>query len=103
MTNIKLCKYSLIHSLAVIIYIFLVACLMKNAEQLFGQAEGIIGVVAFLLLFVLSAAVMGALVLGKPVMMFLAGDRKEAVKLFLYTILWLLGWLILIFIIIALI
>ena len=45
--------------------------------------------VLFLMLFVLSAGVTGALVLGRPVLKYLDGDRKGAIYLFCAT----LGWL----------
>lgn len=46
--------------------------------------------VLFLLLFVLSAAIVGMLVIGRPTMMYLNGEKKEGVVLFSYTI----GWMI---------
>ncbi|NIM46902.1 MAG: hypothetical protein GTN40_01955 [Candidatus Aenigmarchaeota archaeon] len=48
--------------------------------------------VAFLLLFTLSAAVVGGLVLGKPIYLFLSGQKKESLKTALYTV----GWLFII-------
>lgn len=49
-----------------------------------------LGPVAFLLLFILSAAVTGALILGRPVLLYLENQKTEAVRLFIYTI----GWLV---------
>ena len=51
--------------------------------------DNFLGPVAFLLLFVLSAAITGALILGRPVVLYLENRKLEAVKLFLYTV----GWL----------
>ena len=45
--------------------------------------------VMFLLMFVLSAAVVGALVLGRPILMYVEGQKKEAIKMFIATIFWL--------------
>lgn len=42
--------------------------------------------IAFISLFTLSAAVMGYLFLYKPLMLFLDGDKKNAVNLFLQTV-----------------
>ena len=41
---------------------------------------------AMLSLFTLSAAVMGYLFLSQPVQMYLAGEKKQAVKFFLHTV-----------------
>ncbi|MFA4937084.1 MAG: hypothetical protein WC575_02215 [Patescibacteria group bacterium] len=46
----------------------------------------LLGPVAFLLLFVVSATIVGLLVLGKPVTLFLEGFKKEAVRLLFYTV-----------------
>jgi len=96
MKNSKLFLYGLTHALSTAIYIGLVAFLMQNAEKIFGKMNNLMGPVAFLLIFVLSAAVTGALVLGKPVLMYLDNQKKEALKLFFYT----LGWLLIITVII---
>ena len=39
----------------------------------------------FLMLFVFSALLTGYLVLGKPIMMYVDGQKKEAVRLLFYT------------------
>jgi len=64
---------------------------MQNAPKAFGSMNNLVGPAAFLLLFILSAAVTGSLILGKPILMYLDGKKAEALKLFLYT----LGWLVL--------
>lgn len=97
MKKSKLCLSGLLYSLGVVIYTFLVALLMRNAEKIFGPAEGAVGITAFLLLFVFSATIVGALVLGKPVMLYFNGYKKEAVQLLTATILWLLAWLLIVF------
>lgn len=78
-----------LQALGVFVYVTLVALIMYHAEQVFGQARGFIAPVAFLMLFVFSAAVVGTLVLGKPVVMYLDGHKREALQLFGYTLLWL--------------
>jgi ABC-type Fe3+-siderophore transport system permease subunit len=42
--------------------------------------------IGFLMLFVLSAAVMGMLIFGAPVMLYIDGKKKEAVKLLAWTV-----------------
>ena len=79
-------KTALINSIGTAIYVALVAVLMTNGNQIFGSATGILGGMAVLLLMVLSALIVGSLVLSKPLMLYLDGSKKEAVKLLMYTI-----------------
>ncbi len=89
MGNIDLIKSSLRNSLATAIYVAIVALIMQNAEKVFGTMKDIIGPIAFLLLFVTSAAITGFLVLGQPIMLYSDNHKSEAVKLFIYTVAWL--------------
>jgi hypothetical protein len=73
----------------VVVYVALVATLMFNAEQLFGQGDTVITGISFLLLFCVSAATVGMLVFGHPVMLFLDGKKRQAVLMAGYTIAWL--------------
>ena len=73
--------------------------LILNGEKLFGTIDNILGPIAFLLVFVVSASITGSLVLGKPILMYLDGQKTEAVKLFMYTI----GWLAIIAIILLIV
>jgi len=84
-----LVKISLMGAALTTIYIVAVAYLMQNGEKVFGKMDNFWGPVAFLLLFVLSAAVVGWLVLGKPLIWYLNGKKTEAIDLFKYTIMWL--------------
>ena len=88
MKKIELIKWSLLNSLGVLTYIFLVVLLMQHAENIFGNMNKLIGPMAFLTLFVLSATVTGALVLGRPIWLYVEGKKKEAVKLFCLTVGW---------------
>ena len=92
----KLIKNGLLLALGTTAYVVGVAWFMTNAEKGFGNGKTIWAPIAFLLLFVLSAAVTGGLVLGRPVMLFLDGKKKDAVKQFALT----LGWLLAIFIVV---
>lgn len=96
MTN--LISRSFINALATALYIAGVATVMENGEKIFGEMDNVSGPVAFLLLFVLSAAITSSLVLGKPILMYLNNQKSEALKLFFYTLAWLaLGVIILFF------
>src|SRR4030042_3800955 len=73
------------------VYVLLVALLIRNGDKLFGNRPSILGIVVFLMLFVVSAAISGALILGKPILLYLEGEKKEAFELFGLT----LGWMFL--------
>jgi hypothetical protein len=62
---------------------------MFNGAELFGKTATFWVPVAMLLLFVLSATVVGALVLGRPIYFYLNGQKSDAIKLLLYTVCWL--------------
>ena len=86
MPNSKILKYSLINSLLAFGYIFIVSQILTNGERLFGKLQGVLVPTAFLLTFVFSAAVMGILIFGRPILWYLDGFKKEAVKLVFYTL-----------------
>jgi hypothetical protein len=79
-------KTAFINSIGTAVYIALVSLLMTNGNQIFGQTNGVLGGLGILLLFTLSAVIVGTLILGKPLMLYLDGSKKEAVKLLLQTI-----------------
>ena len=74
------------NALAAISYIVLVASLIYNAQFFVGVEKGIIIPIAFLSLFVFSAAVMGFIFLYQPLQLLLEGQKNEAVTLFLKTV-----------------
>lgn len=86
MKNSRLLLHGFLSSLGVIAYISLVAQIMRHGEALFGKMQNFWGPVGFLMLFTLSAAVVGLLVFGRPAYLFLNGLKREGVKQALYTI-----------------
>jgi hypothetical protein len=85
-----------INALAQVTYITCIALLMRNAQRFFGKAEDtMMAPIIFLLLFVISALISGLLILGKPIMLFMDGSKKDALHMLLYT----LGFLIVFFLI----
>ncbi len=86
MNNIS--KYALINSLLTLAYIVLIATFLSHAQAIFGPGPDnkFITPIAMMLLFVFSAGLTGSLVLGRPVMWYLDGKKKEAVTLFAYTL-----------------
>ncbi len=86
----KLLVNSFFNALGTVLYIALVAWLMTYGNKIFGPGPQVLTGVGILLLFVLSALITGLLVLGKPIYLYLEGQKKEGVKLLLCTALWLI-------------
>lgn len=101
--NNNLIKTSLLSAVGTLAYIAIVVTIMSNAERWFDGMPKFLGPMAFLLLFVVSAAITSSLVLGKPLMMFLDGAKKQAIKLFGCTVGWLAIALVIVFVVLALI
>ena len=92
MTKNKILQRAFVDALGVVIYVGFFAWFVNNLHQWLGSApDGWIGSVFFLMMFIISASVTGSLVLLKPILLFLEGNKKEAIHLFLYT----LGFLVL--------
>jgi len=101
MTKRKIITYAIRNALIAVAYISLVAFLMANIEAWIGPDGGVLAVTAFLLLFVISAAVMGVTIFGEPVVWYLDSRKKEAVHLTLYTIAFLIVIALVVFLFIA--
>lgn len=85
MKNSKLIMAAILDSLGTAIYVFLVSLIMNHGSKLFGEKDSAITPVAVLLLFVFSALVTSGLILGRPIMLYLDGQKKEGIKLLFYT------------------
>lgn len=82
----SLLKYAGLNALGTTVYITFVASLFFSASHFLVLKDMILIPIAMLLLFVLSAAVTGSLVLGRPLLWYLDGKKKEAVSLFIMTL-----------------
>ncbi len=96
MKNSKLTLHSLGHAILVFLYISGVAWILFNGQRVFGQFQNFWGPLAILLLFVLSATIVGTLVLGRPAILYFNNYKKEAFIFFGYTV----GWIFLITVIV---
>lgn len=83
---------SLIHSFLVLIYTTGVAWLLTNAEKMPDHPKSFLAPVAFLLLFVLSATIVACLVLGRPILLYVEGQKKESLYFLGATIAWLFAF-----------
>lgn len=99
----KLKKSGLLNALGVLIYVSIVAVLMNNGDKIFGKMNDYVGPIAFLLLFTISAAAVGGLVLGQPILLYFDDKKKEAIKLFVSIVGWLIAFMTIAFIIAALV
>ncbi len=87
MKKLNLREQAMMYSLFAFLYIVFIVFFMSNGAKIFGNDDGgILAPIGILLLLVLSVSIMGMLIFGKPVLMFLNGERKEAVKLVIYTV-----------------
>jgi hypothetical protein len=80
----------LAHAAATAAYVALIAFFMQNAKGIFGEVDSPLIPVFMLLLFIISATITSVLVLGRPLQLYLAGSKQEAVILLFATV----GWLV---------
>ena len=100
--NLKSIKQSALCATGAAAYIAIVAAIMTfTGNNSAMVAYPFLGITTFLLLFVLSAAVMGILIFGAPVMLFLENKKKESVTLLFTTVGFLAIYLLLAAIILA--
>lgn len=91
-------KTGLYNALGIVAYVALVSVIMHNGERFFGEEDTYLTGIAFLSLFSLSAAVVGGLILGKPLMLYLDNKKKEGLALFLQTVGWLAAFTVILLI-----
>ena len=79
--------YSTLNALGTTMYVALVASLLFNTSRLFGGTKDTVLIpISMLLLFILSASITSLLVLGRPILWYLDGKKKDAVSLLLATL-----------------
>ena len=79
-------KNPFLNALAATAYITLLVSVMSFTPKMNIPENGFIPPLMVLSLFVLSAAVMGYLFVYQPLQLFFEGKQKEAVRLFLLTV-----------------
>lgn len=81
-------KFAALNAVGTTLYIAFVSSLLFYAPHIFSKdtENTVLIPIYMLLLFVLSASVTSSLVLGRPVLWYLDGKKKEAVSLFVATI-----------------
>jgi len=88
---------SFLHAIGTLAYIAAVVYLLSNGEAIFGHGpEPALLPVFMLLLFVISACITSFLVLGRPIQLYLDGEKKEALTMLFATVSWLIFFLVII-------
>ncbi len=87
--------FAILHSALVFIYVALVVWFMNSAGKFIGQTNEMLAGMTMLMIFILSALITSSLVLGRPILYYLDGKKKQALKLLFYTTAGLFFWLLL--------
>jgi len=96
----EITKHVLINSFGTAAYIVLISSFIHFIGNNFQEPENAIFTpIAMLLLFVFSAALTGFLVLGRPIIWYFNGKKKQAISLLLYTLILLFVMTVIAFII----
>lgn len=74
------------NAVGTLVYITLIALALSHGQNIFGKGPNILGGVAFLLLFVLSAIIVSLLVLGRPVYLLVNNAKEAAVRMLFSTV-----------------
>lgn len=85
----RILLHALGHAILVLLYTSGVAWILFNGQRIFGKVTTFWGPLALLMLFVVSATIVGSLVLGRPILLYLQGKKNDALKFFGYTVAWL--------------
>jgi hypothetical protein len=93
----KIFRRAALSALVAYAYVAAVGLFMSNASRMFGAKDTALTPVAVLMLLVFSAALMGILVFGQPLMWYIDGKKKSALALLGYTMVCLLVLLLLTF------
>lgn len=97
MKNSKLLFWAMVDSLGIFVYVSAVSFVMFNSQNLFGKIDNFTGPLMFLLLFVVSAVITGALFLGRPAYLYLNGFKEQGIKLFFSTLAFLIAITLIVF------
>ncbi len=81
-------KNAVVNAVLTAAYIVLIATFLSQAKQIFGPEEPktVLVPIVMLSLLVFSVAVVGTLIFGRPVLWYLNGQKREAVKLLAHTL-----------------
>ena len=101
MSSKNLALNGLLHAAGTVVYIILVSLLLFNGSRIFANTPSILNMITILCLLVLSVAIVGTLMLGRPILWYFNGAKAEAIKLFSYSLIWLLVFTVVFLILMA--
>lgn len=79
-------KKALTKALLAELYIVVIVSVIQYTEKMTELPETILIPMVMLSLFVISAAVMAYLFVAEPILLYIDGQKKQAVNLFLFTV-----------------
>ena len=82
-------KISFLQALGLFLYILIFVFSVRFAQNLPEPEDSVLGIGIFLMAFVISALACGSMALGYPAFLLLSGRGKEALKIVLGTLAWL--------------
>lgn len=82
----RILRRAFLNALGTAAYIVLVVLFIGSLQRFSSEPDTLIIPMAMLLLFVCSAAITGFLVLGKPLMLYIDGKKKDAISLLIHTL-----------------
>lgn len=98
MTNKKILLISFLNALGTAAYVFVIGLFFSNVQKILGnKPDTFLAPVFMLLLFVISAAITAALVLGRPILLYMENRKPEAIKMFFSTLGFLFAIMLLVF------
>ncbi len=85
----KIAKYAAVNALSTALYIVLISSFLFYVPRIFNfdKADTVFAPILMLSLLVFSASVVGSLIFARPILWCLDGQKKEAVRLLIYTLL----------------
>jgi hypothetical protein len=88
MNRKKLINLGMVSGLVAVTYIALIATIISFGQIIFGSmvVNPAFSIMVFLMVFVFSAAVMFMALLGRPIMLYVDGHKKEALFLLTWTL-----------------
>jgi len=82
LNNTRLITTGFANALGVMLYTLAIAWLIENLGQIFnGSGPVFLQISAFLMLLVLSVAIVGLFIFGWPILLYIQGHKKEAIIL----------------------
>lgn len=99
MKKTQLAWKSFLNAFGVLIYTSGVSWVLFNGERWFEQTPTFLIPLFMLLLLIVSASITGLLVLGKPIHLYMSGEKHSAFMLLFSTIAWLITFLIIVIIV----